>query len=58
MQKNIQFVIKELNQPSDKAVRQFHQHVFDWISRTPETDENKDLVPQGIKHSTQITDNS
>ncbi len=58
MQKNIQFVVKELNQPSDKAVRQFHQHVFDWISRTTETGENKDLVPQGIEHSTQTSDKS
>ncbi|MFC5405520.1 hypothetical protein [Cohnella soli] len=58
MQNKFQFVVKELNQPSDKAVRQFHQHVFDWISRTTESGQQYDNSPQGIEHSTQTTDES
>jgi hypothetical protein len=53
MQKKFQYVVKELNQPSDKAVRQFHQQINEWMKRLTVSETKLDIAPRGIEHSTQ-----
>ncbi|WP_442603970.1 hypothetical protein [Paenibacillus sp. KN14-4R] len=41
--KKCEFVIKEVNQPSGKALRQFHEHVVEILSRIVQAEAEIDI---------------
>lgn len=58
MQKKCEYVVKEANQPSDKAVRQFHEHFYEFMLRTTESEKKMDIPLPRTKHCTQATNES
>lgn len=51
--KKCEYVIKEVNQPSDKALRQFHEHVAEILSQTVQAEAEIDIPLPKVHHSTQ-----
>lgn len=51
--KKCEYVIKESNQPSDKALRQFHEHVARILSQTVQAEAEIDIPLPKVHHSTQ-----
>ncbi|MEK3965456.1 hypothetical protein [Paenibacillus sp. FSL H7-0323] len=51
--KKCEYVIKEVNQPSGKALRQFHEHVVEILSQTVQAEAEIDIPLPKVHHSTQ-----
>ncbi|MGM1044947.1 MAG: hypothetical protein ACQEXX_02240 [Bacillota bacterium] len=51
--KKCEYVIKEVNQPSGKALRQFHEHVVEILNRTVQAEAEIDIHLPKVHHSTQ-----
>ncbi|WP_160297229.1 hypothetical protein [Paenibacillus sp. IHBB 10380] len=51
--KKCEYVIKESNQPSGKALRQFHEHVVEMLSQTVQAEAEIDIPLPKVHHSTQ-----
>ncbi|GIP25797.1 hypothetical protein J23TS9_09270 [Paenibacillus sp. J23TS9] len=51
--KKCEYVIKEVNRPSGKALRQFHEHVGEMLSQTARVKAEIDIPLPKVHHSTQ-----
>lgn len=51
--KKCEYVVKEMNHPSGKALREFHEHVAELISRTTQAEAEMDIPLPKSNYSTQ-----
>ncbi|CAM4454551.1 hypothetical protein [Paenibacillus typhae] len=51
--KKCEYVVKELNRPSGKALRRFHEHVAEIISRNTQAEAKMDIPLPKVQYSTQ-----
>jgi hypothetical protein len=52
LQKKCEYIIKEVNQPSERTMRQFHKEMYQTILRITETEEKLDIPMLKTSNST------
>ena len=53
MMKKCEYVVKEINQPSRKALREFHEHIAELISPNIQAEAEMDIPLPKSNYSTQ-----
>ncbi|MNC10772.1 hypothetical protein D3C76_150140 [compost metagenome] len=51
--KKCEYVVKEINQPSGKALGQFHEHVAEIVNRNAQAEAKMDIPLPKVQYSTQ-----
>ncbi|WP_178382089.1 hypothetical protein [Paenibacillus sp. P32E] len=50
--KKCEYIVKEINQPSRKALREFHEHIAELISRNNQAEAEMDIPLPKSNYST------